>query len=363
MQKIKFRFNAEHVDAFNTKGVLSLMVLDLTNRCNLRCLYCFNQRALEASPSQIELEMLERILKSRVAGGVKNWFLSGGEPLCYPRLDEALDMFRAYGHRPKIATNGILLTPAAVDRWAARGVQSVQFSFDTLKPSVFRRVNGGREEDHRTILENLKYAVRSPLRVVASSVWTVHNRDEVSEVMRACHDLGLDSFTLYPMVPPFESGRSLGVPIPEQTGRIESLFEDYAGLGAANLIDLTLPCFELTDVYSRWKDRLTIRIHSCGAGVFNLKVTSQGKVSTCICQDAPDFIVGDLRESDLDAIWESPAVERFRALYHDIPECRDCDRREACRGGCRNEALVSGDRGILSVDAHCRFFRRRKPSA
>jgi len=359
MQKIKFRFNESHVDAFNTRGVLNLMFLDLTNQCNLRCLYCFNRHKLNGSHSHIGLDLLKKTLKSQVTKNVKNWFLSGGEPLCYPYLDEALEMFRKYGHHPKIATNGILLKPAVVDKWVELGVQSVQFSFDTLKPSVFRRVNAGPENDHRVIVENLKHAVQSPLRVVASSVLTENNKDEISDVMRFCYELGLDSYTLYPVVPARKDAMPLAVPIPEQLKLIDGLFEDYYGLKSAGLIDLSIPCFQFSDVYPKWKDILMIRLHSCGAGEFNLKITSEGKVSTCICQDAPEFIVGDLRESDIDEIWDSRAIREFRSLHQNVSECRDCAQQATCRGGCRNEAFVWGSRGILSSDPHCEHIRKR----
>jgi hypothetical protein len=29
-----------------------------------------------------------------------------------------------------------------------------------------------------------------------------------------------------------------------------------------------------------------------------------------------------------------------------------------CRGGCRNEAYVSGSRGVLSSDPHCQYFNK-----
>ena len=356
MQKIKFRFNHRHKDEFNTPGRLNLMFLDLTNQCNLRCRYCFNHHKLNLPPSHLEIGLIDKTLQSRVASGVKNWFLSGGEPLCYPHLEEALRLFQRYGHHPKIATNGVLLTPEIIDRWVSLGVQSVQFSFDSLRPAVFQAVNLGSAEDHRVILDNLKYAVASPLRVVTSSVLTRANVGEVEAILRSCHELGIDSFTLYPDVPARPTNGDLVLPLAEQMELFDHLFSVYHDLGSVRLIDLSIPCFQHSDVHARWAERLNIRLHPCGAGQFNLKITSEGRVSVCICQDAEEFIVGDLRESTIDDIWNSPEIERFRALSSHIPECRSCPIRAGCRGGCRNEAYVSGSAGILSSDPHCLYF-------
>jgi radical SAM protein with 4Fe4S-binding SPASM domain len=320
-------------------------------------LYCFNFHKLDLSSSHLEIEILEKILKSEATHKVKNWFLSGGEPLCYPYLDEALELFRSYGHRPKMATNGIGLRPDVVDKWVSLGVQSVQFSIDSLKPSVFSRLNRGSEKNHRAIIENLSYAVQSPLRVVTSSVLTTENVEDVYDVMKFSHDMGCDSYTLYPNVPAEKRNQDLIIPISEQTGVIDSLIAGYGSLSSTLIIDLSIPCFQFSDTYAKWKDTMDIRLHACGAGQYNLRITSEGRVSACICQDAEDFIVGDLHSQDIDEIWNSVEIANFRTLYKDIPECRVCDFQAECRGGCRNEAYVFGDQGILSGDPHCAFFR------
>lgn len=357
MQKIKFRFNESHIDSFNTPGILNLMFLDLTNQCNLKCRYCFNHHKLHLSPSHIEIGLLEKIFKSKITRRVKNWFLSGGEPLCYPYLNDALELFKCYGHRPKIATNGIGLKPEVVDRWVSLGVQSVQFSLDTLKVPVFTAINGGSAKSYQAILDNLKYAVHSPLRVVVSSVLNQDNIHEIPDIMRFCYDLGIDSYTLYPDVPAELLNTDLILPISKMPDIIDSLMKFYTRLCTNCVIDMSIPCFQFSDVYSRWKNELTMRLHTCGAGQHLLKITSEGKVSTCICQDAAEFIVGDLHHQDIDEIWESPEINKFRTLYTNIPECRICEYKVECRGGCRNEAYVFGDKGILSSDPHCVFFK------
>lgn len=356
MQKIKFRFNDSHIDAFNTPGVLNLMFLDVTNQCNLRCQYCFNYRILDLSPSHLEVELLEKILQSKVTQNVKNWFISGGEPLCYAHLDDALEMFQKYGHRPKIATNGIGLKPEVVDKWLAYGVQSIQFSIDTLKPAVFAEINKGTEKIHRSILDNMKYAIKSPLRVVVSSVLTKANANEIADIMHFCYDWGIDSYTLYPNVPAEKCYSGLIVPIALTPKIINDLFEEYTKLSSTGIIDMSIPCIQFSDIYTQWKDKITLRLHACGAGQYNLKITSEGKVSTCICQDASEFIVGDLHTQNIDEIWESAEVLNFRSLYQNIPECSACQYQLECRGGCRNEAYVFGKDGMLSLDPHCEFF-------
>ncbi len=356
MQKIKFRFNDNHTDSFNKPGVLNLMFLDVTNQCNLRCQYCFNYRVLDLPPSHLEVALLEKILQSEVVQNVNNWFLSGGEPLCYRYLDEALMMFHRYGHRPKIATNGIGLKPDVVDKWLSLGVQSVQFSIDTLSPSLFAELNRGTEGDHKAIFDNLKYAVQSPLRVVVSSVLTNTNVGEIPDLMRFCSDYGIDSYTVYPNVPAAKICPHLVIPTLQKSEIIGSFIEDYYRISSTRIIDMSIPCIQFSDMYENWKDKIVMRLHACGAGQYNLKITNDGRISACICQDAAEFIVGDLRTQDIDQVWDSEEINNFRSLYKSIPECAACQYQSGCRGGCRNEAYVFGKNGILSHDPNCAFF-------
>jgi radical SAM protein with 4Fe4S-binding SPASM domain len=237
-------------------------------------------------------------------------------------------------------------------------VQSIQISFDTLQPQLFSSLNAGSEKDHQSILDNLSYAIQSPLRVVVSSVLSSANAHEVNDIMLYCYDLGIDSYTLYPNVPAKRENTDLIIPISRQLDFINDLIQSYQKVCPTRIIDLSIPCFQFSDVYHKWKDRISIRLHPCGAGQFNLKITSEGMVSTCICQDADEFIVGNLYDSDLDEIWSSPQIMKFRSIYKDIPSCIVCQFQSVCRGGCRNQAFSFGKYGIYSNDLHCEFFQQ-----
>lgn len=362
MQKIKFRFKGDHVDSFAQLGTLRAVFVDLTNRCNLRCKYCFNYRSLQAPPSDLDLDLIGKALRSKLAESVKDWFLSGGEPALYDHLPEALDLFRGHGVGPKIATNGTVLSPETIDMWAGLGVRSLQFSLDTLDPEVHADLNGGGRRDHETLLRNLEYAVQSPLRVVVSSVLTRPNRNEIKDIMAFCYESGVDSYTLYPNVPSERRHQKLIVSFPELLELTDELFSTYNALSPAKVLDVTIPCFAKSSAYAKWKDRLALRLHYCAAAQYALKITSAGRVSACICQDSEPFIIGDLRREGLDDIWISEKARAFRSLYREIPECRDCPESEVCRGGCRNNASLFGSNGLRSLDPYCRYFKSLEES-
>jgi radical SAM protein with 4Fe4S-binding SPASM domain len=357
MQKIKFRFNADHVDSIAELGKLRAVFIDLTNRCNLSCKYCFNYRALQSPPQHLDINLIEKALDSKLAESVNNWFLSGGEPFVHPYLLEVLKLFRDRGIGPKIATNGIMLTPEILEILDEYGVPSVQFSLDTLRPELHANLNGSQPQDHAAILRNLEYAIESPLRVVVSSVLTEANKREITEILSFCFQSGVDSYTLYPNVPSEDLYEDLIVPFPEILELIDELFSAYISLSSTKIIDITVPCFIDSSAYAKWKDILSLRLHYCAAAQFALKITSDARVSACICQDGDPFIIGDLRKDGLDDIWVSEKVKEFRSLYEKIPECSLCARKEICRGGCRNNSSLFGSEGIYSLDPYCQYLK------
>jgi radical SAM protein with 4Fe4S-binding SPASM domain len=359
MQKIKFRFKGNHVDSFAELGNLRAVFLDLTNRCNLSCRYCFNHRALQAPPSHLGIDLIEKALRSKLAASVKDWFFSGGEPLLYDHLPGALRLFRDHGIGPKIATNGINVTSDIIDAWVRSGVRSVQFSLDTLTPYRHAYLSNGGRQDVEAVLQHLEQAINSSLRVVVSSVLTEVNKSEIRDIMAFCIASGVDSYTLYPDVPSEPLNKELIVAFPELLELADDLFSVYSSLCPTKIIDITIPCFSDSPAYAKWKDILVIRLHYCAAAQYALKITSDGRVSACICQASAPFIIGDLRRDSLDDIWVSEKAREFRSLYKQIPECAACSKNELCRGGCRNNASLFGTRGLHSLDPYCQFLGSR----
>ena len=359
MLKLKFRFHTGHRDGFPALGTLDNVFIDLTNRCNLRCGYCFNYEAVHGTTRDLSLSVLERLVTDPMAASISNWFLSGGEPLSYPYLDEALQLFQRHGIHPKIATNGSLMTPATVERWTELGVGSVQFSIDTLDASRAQVLRGGSESTLPRTLANLELAIASPLRTVAASVLTKVNYADITGMMAHFASIGVDSYTVYLYTPgsdlPYMHPYYLA---PREVLEIsDGLIQYYARNFSAGSIDTNFPWLTGSPLHDKWRDQVELRVHGCGAGQFTVSVKSDGTLSPCICQSSAPFICGDLNTSSLSAIWQSPELETYRSDCYRVPECEGCAVLSACRGGCRSNAFVFGQAGLRSFDSYCSTFR------
>lgn len=120
--------------------------ISLTDRCNLRCVYCMPADGIDFRPSEELLQDDELLTLVRVAAelGVRKIRLTGGEPTVRPGL---VDLVRAIDAIPGIedialTTNGLLLDRLA-GPLAASGLNRVNVSLDTLDPAKFAAITRG----------------------------------------------------------------------------------------------------------------------------------------------------------------------------------------------------------------------------
>ncbi|HEY68017.1 MAG TPA: radical SAM protein, partial [Thermoflexia bacterium] len=138
-----------HLDAYNRP--ISYLRISVTDRCNLRCVYCMPPEGVPWRPHEeiLRYEEIETVVRAAAELGISKVRLTGGEPLV--RLG-IVDLVRSLARIPGIddlamTTNGILLGRYAADL-AAAGLRRVNISLDTLRPDRFRRITRlGRMED------------------------------------------------------------------------------------------------------------------------------------------------------------------------------------------------------------------------
>ncbi|MDR3315116.1 MAG: GTP 3',8-cyclase MoaA [Coriobacteriales bacterium] len=125
--------------------------ISITDRCNLRCLYCMPEEGVAWQPhdAMLSLEEIQHFVQLAAAEGFSRIRLTGGEPLV--RLG-VTDLVRNISNTPGIervamTTNGILLPDMAAALREA-GLSRVNISLDTLDPEQFTYITRwGRIED------------------------------------------------------------------------------------------------------------------------------------------------------------------------------------------------------------------------
>jgi cyclic pyranopterin phosphate synthase len=117
--------------------------VSVTDKCNLRCVYCMPQAGLPwlQRDEILQYGEIAAIVRAAAAVGVRSIRLTGGEPLVRPALNELVAMISEVDGIDDIAlsTNGVLLEEQ-LDGLCAAGLSRVNISLDTLRTDRFEAI-------------------------------------------------------------------------------------------------------------------------------------------------------------------------------------------------------------------------------
>jgi cyclic pyranopterin phosphate synthase len=280
---------------------VSYLRLSVTDRCDLRCVYCMPEH-MEFLPKSdvLSLEELQRLSGAFIDLGIKKIRLTGGEPLV--RRD-VMTLIRALGNRVKegtldevtLTTNGTQLERFASDL-AEAGVKRINVSMDSLTPDLFRQVTRGG--DLHQVIEGIDRALDSGIAVKINTVALKGVNDhEYIRLVEWCMDRGIDVCFIETM------------PMGDVDGRLDR----YLPLGIVEEILGGKWTLQPSDYYTGGPARyseirgtgmrvgfITPMTHNFCEGCNRIRVTCTGTLFMCLGQDDAVDLREPLRQSKQD---------------------------------------------------------------
>ena len=145
--------------------VIDYLRLSVTDRCNLRCLYCMPSDGITPSRHEevLSYEEIIRIVKVAAKLGVKKVRLTGGEPLIRKNIAFLIAAIKETKGIEDLSmtTNGILLEKYAAEV-ADAGLDRVNVSIDSFDPNRYREITRGGALD--SVIRGLAAAEKAGLR-------------------------------------------------------------------------------------------------------------------------------------------------------------------------------------------------------
>jgi cyclic pyranopterin phosphate synthase len=178
------------IDRFGRK--ISYLRISVTDRCNLRCVYCMPPEGISWQPHEkiMRFEEILAVVQAAAAQGVNEVRLTGGEPLVRKDLPDLVGMIAAVPGISDISltTNGLLLENMA-RQLAGAGLKRINLSLDTLNPEKFARITRGGlfEKVWRGLME-AEAAGLAPIKINAVALKGI-NDDEMLDLARLSLDL------------------------------------------------------------------------------------------------------------------------------------------------------------------------------
>ena len=170
------------IDKLNRK--IDYLRISVTDRCNLRCVYCMPEEGVENIPHEeiLSYDEIIRICKCVANLGIKKVKITGGEPLIRKDIVSLIrDIKKIEGiEQVTITTNGVLLYDMAQDLVEA-GIDAVNVSLDTLDREKFLKIT--RRDKYENISKAIDKLINLGVRVKINC-WAIkeHNLDEIVKI-------------------------------------------------------------------------------------------------------------------------------------------------------------------------------------
>jgi MoaA/NifB/PqqE/SkfB family radical SAM enzyme len=177
-----------------------------TNICNHNCWYCAyrhediqlgqNMRLKDYIPRQTMMELIEDFSYLGVKAVT---FSGGGEPLCYPYIQETVEGLAQAGIKFATLTNGSRLKDGLGEIFADKGIW-VRVSLDGWDGQSYKKYRGVPADEFDKVMANLENFKKLSGKCYLGTVIIVdkYNSSHVFELLKKLYDIGVDSVKVAP---------------------------------------------------------------------------------------------------------------------------------------------------------------------
>jgi len=329
----------------------------LTERCNLRCLHCY-QRGSKVP--ELPFDQIETVI-GEVAEMVAGWSaaydiafslsynVTGGEPYLRSDLFEILKKIREGEALFYILTNGTLVTREIALRTAESGAAGVQVSLEGPE-HIHDRIRG--RGSFARAMKGVRHLVSSGLLVTLNTTLSQLNAGYITDLAAIARGCGARRLGFARLVPAGRGGALSG-----QMLDSEGLRSVYSQLSSMTTGDLEIvigdPIASQMQGGGHIDPASGLALSGCAVAVSGMTFLSDGTIVPCRRLPIP---IGHVVKDNLREIWAtSPVLNRLRDRNAYRGKCGGCERWTLCRG-CRAIAHAcskSEQEGYLDTDPQC----------
>jgi radical SAM protein with 4Fe4S-binding SPASM domain len=336
----------------------TLLTLDLTYICNLKCEMCPQaidfEKAKESnllkqyrSHKELTSEQILCLIDDAAAFGVKTFTFTGGEPFLRKDLMNYVERVKARGMACQIYTNGMLITPAIAARLVALGVERVTISVDGPEHihNTIRKHNKSFQKLMEAVdaiqAEKKRTGRRFPSLLFANTI-SASNASTMSELMDVAgqHGVNVNFGYLYYVSEAMEEKTARILEVEPVKGedqnmpdRLKHLDADLIGEQIKivrqkeqeyGVVASFTPDLRPRDIRRRYEDDTAAPASKCYYAWHHARVNPYGELYAC----GPISIsMGNVTEQGLAGIWNNDQFRRFRRLirrHRLFPKCTKC---------------------------------------
>lgn len=332
-----------HGSVFTHRAPLDV-TFEMTRRCPLTCLHCYNNLPMNdpARRNELTLDEYKRLFDEFAELGTLWLLFTGGEIFARPDFLDIYTEAKKRGFLITLFTNGTLINEKIADHlveYKPFAIEITLYGHTRETYEKLTRIPGSYDRCHRGIQLLLERGLPLTLKTVGTTI----TKDEIYEMRAFAENLGLDFKFDSMMNPRIDCSQSpLDVRLtPEEV--VELDLKDARRMP------------EWDQLFSRYRAALSNplvseTVYSCGGGIASCAVSPYGEMTICVLSQVDRF---DLRNGPAREGWEH-FLREVRMLQRTQPvKCNSCEIRSMCSGCAAMSELEYGDKEV-PVDFFCR---------
>jgi len=328
-------------------GVPLSVQLDVTYRCNERCVHCYLDHDDHGEMTAAEIH---DVLRQLADAGTLFLTFSGGEVLMRMDFFEILEYACSLQFCVKVKTNAFMIREKQADLIRELGVDSVQVSIYSHRAEVHDAITKLPGSLKRSIA-GMRFLQSRGLKVIVANVLMRQNLADYAGVKALAQELGAQ-WTIDPTITPMMDGDRSILPLGIGVEELQQVFRNGDLVG--NVEEFCAPPKPVDDG--------DLDGMPCSAGHTFCYISPYGDVFPCVQFPLP---TGNVRKEKFVDIWRhSKQMNDVRSIRgRDLPVCSTCPHLGSCTR-CPGLAYMEGNmRGPSPLDCEKSFARTGIPSA
>lgn len=309
--------------------------LEITDFCTLRCRHCYNYWRQENQKSiSMTKEMIDQLLDMFVSAGIFHVVFTGGEPFVrFDILEYGIKQMVKNDISVSCNSNLLLANEDKIKRLVDAGLDHILTSLNSCNPEI-NDYMANHKGAFSKIVRGIEAAVKHGLRISVNMIISQQNKDHVYETGRLCHNLGCQKLFGTRMVPPvnvknaekteFQINKADALQVLEQLVKLKK----DTGIMIGTLVSYPLCLLGDLEKYADFVGR------GCPAqSGHTLSINANGQTHACVHE-----------EDSYGNIFDIGIFETYRKMHewhtasYRYAGCNGCVYIEICKTGCRMSA-------------------------